>query len=283
MTLKSISFLFISLGIFCACNGDSAQLQTELESLRSQVNEQANQIKSYDDFVNLVNTAMDSIVMADGSFILGDKPGTTREQIRSNLNAYEETLKRYRIRIEELTKQLDLVNSAQAANMKKAIAKITEQLTTKQQEIANLRNLIDNKNVNIAQLQNKVEKLGQNITELTDANRKQNEDLRAQDAKLNEAYFIIGSKKELKDSGILSKGNLLSKSKVDLSNTELSKFTKIDIRDQKTFHIPSKNAKIMTTVPPGSYTMDISGNSCTLTVIDTNKFWSVNRYLVIQY
>lgn len=167
--------------------------------------------------------------------------------------------------------------------MKKAIAKITDQLTTKQQEIANLRNLIDNKNVNIAQLQNKVEKLGQNITELTDANRKQNEDLRAQDAKLNEAYFIIGSKKELKDSGILSKGNLLSKSKVDLSNTELSKFTKIDIRDQKTFHIPSKNAKIMTTVPPGSYTMDISGNSCTLTVIDTNKFWSVNRYLVIQY
>ena len=60
----------------------------------------------------------------------------------------------------------------------------------------------------------------------------------AQADQLNEAYVIIGTKKELKQAGLMTGGNLFKKSKLDMNQVNASAFKKIDIRNVKSFNIP---------------------------------------------
>lgn len=276
------SILLVSVITLCACSGDT-QLKTEVDSLRAQIASQQEQLTNCDAFINLVNTALDSIVSVDGNKIIGTGEISTREQIKNNLDAYQQILDNYKAKIDDLTQKLAETQGVQANSMKEAVSKLKDKLSEKLAEISELRGLVENKNISISQLSKEVNNLSKNVAELSNLSKKQAEELQNKDEMINTAYYLLGTKKELKALGILSKSSLFSKSKVDLSTSEIGKFNKIDIRDQQTFHIPSKNAKILTPIPPGTYTMDISGNSCTLNIIDVNKFWSVSHYLVIEY
>jgi hypothetical protein len=100
---------------------------------------------------------------------------------------------------------------------------------------------------------------------------------------LNEAYICFGTTKMLKDAGVLS-GGFLKKAKLNMSQVNPSVFTKIDIRQQNSFKIAGKKPEILTQVPAGSYKITDNGDgTSTLTVTDTEKFWSMSNYLVVRY
>ena len=60
-------------------------------------------------------------------------------------------------------------------------------------------------------------------------------------------------------------------------------FTQIDIRRDKEIKLYSKDAKLLTVHPDGTYELvkDEKG-LLTLKITNPNKFWSVSRYLVIE-
>ena len=99
-----------------------------------------------------------------------------------------------------------------------------------------------------------------------------------QDKALNTAWYVFGTKSELKDQKILQRGDVLK-------NNEFNKdyFTEIDIRKDKEVKLYSKRAELLTTHPEGSYEFvkDDKGQ-LTLKITNPNTFWSVSRYLVIQ-
>jgi len=67
------------------------------------------------------------------------------------------------------------------------------------------------------------------------------------------------------------------------ANFNKSYFTKIDIRVDKVIKLYSKSAKILTTHPSGSYTLQRdASNQYVLRVSDPQLFWSTSKYLVVQ-
>ena len=99
-----------------------------------------------------------------------------------------------------------------------------------------------------------------------------------QDKSLNAAWFVFGTKSELKAQKILQSGDVLKS-----ADFNKDYFTQIDIRTTKEIKLYSKRAELLTTHPTGSYELvkDDKGQ-LTLKITNPAEFWSVSRYLVIQ-
>jgi hypothetical protein len=94
---------------------------------------------------------------------------------------------------------------------------------------------------------------------------------------LHTAWFVFGTKKELKEQNILDAGEVLR------SNFNKDYFTKIDIRIDKEIKLYSKSAEILTSHPAGSYTLQRDANKqYVLRITNPDAFWHTSKYLVIQ-
>lgn len=199
------------------------------------------------------------------------------DKIKEDIRFISEKLQSNREQIAKLEKQLknSQYNSAQ---LKKAVANLTKELEAKQQQIETLQAELASKNIRIAELDDAVAGLSQNVSELTAENEAKAATVASQDKALNAAWFVFGTKSELKDQKILEKGDVLKS-----ADFNKDYFTQIDIRTDKEIKLYSKRAELLTTHPAGSYELvkDAKGQ-LTLKITNPTEFWSVSRYLVIQ-
>ncbi len=202
---------------------------------------------------------------------------SSAEKIKEDIRFISQKLQANRARIAELEKQLQNSKS-QSAQLRKAIQNLTAELESKQKQIETLQAELASKNIRIAELDEAVADLNKNVDELTAENVAKTETVAAQDKALNTAWYVFGTKSELKDQKILKRGDVLK-------DNEFNKdyFTEIDIRQDKEIKLYSKRAELLTTHPEGSYELvkDDKGQ-LTLKITNPNQFWSVSRYLVIQ-
>lgn len=270
--------------IFCSCGGNDTNVQSEIDSLRIELAQKTAELEMANDFVDLYNTNIDSVLKSENLVMTSiESPAITKQKIKSNIDAYNEVINRQKKRISELEELLKTSDSNSAKNIKEAIAKMQKELDRKNAEIAELRRQLDNKNVSIAKLEKNIEGLKDDIDALNEENKMQEEALIKQTELLNDAYYIIGSSKELKSKGVLS-GGFLKKSKVNANELDKSIFTKIDMRKEKTFNIPSKDPKVMSQMPSNSYTITKQDDGTSvLTITDVERFWSQTIYLIVKY
>ena len=135
----------------------------------------------------------------------------------------------------------------------------------------------------IAELDEKVASLNTNVTSLKEDNEKKEETITSQDKALHTAWFVFGTKDELKEQRILSKDGLFSKTKLLEKDFNKDYFTKIDIRIDKEIKLYSKSAEILTSHPASSYTLQRDANKqYVLRITNPDAFWSTSKYLVIQ-
>ena len=282
LSVAAFALAAMTLG---SCNNGAEQAAKELDSLRNVVAEQQNQLQADEEFTDAINFSMDSVVAAEGILMKNTEGGVpNRQRLKQNVEAYKTILQKYRDKITKLQANLKNQKSAHAKQMQEMLEKMQAQLDEKDKEIEDLKKQIEDKNVSIAELNTQVTNLGNNVRELTDQNIAKDQTITAQTDKMNEAYYIIGTSKELKAKGLMIGGGLFSKKKLDLSAGDLSKLTKIDMRAKKSFNIPSAKPKILTQAPAGSYTLTKTGDkSSTLTITDAARFWSMSNVLVISY
>lgn len=267
-----------------AC-GEKTKGNPEADSLKNVLNSRLAEISEMDLFLDAVNASMDSVLKLDGTILRGvsENNVSRKEQIRQNIAAYKDVLQRQRERLAELEKKLK-ANDNQNAKLLQTIASLNAQLEEKDKAIAELTEELEKRDFDISTLKAHVNKLNAQMASIEEESKGKDEALIAQSDMLNEAYVCIGSKKELKDAGILSGGSLLKKSKLNMNEVKANAFTKIDIRKQKVFSIPSKKPEILTQAPAKSYTITSnSDGTSTLTVTDPAQFWSMSKYLVVRY
>lgn len=220
-----------------------------------------------------INEAENRVDLQEGSM----ESKSSAEKIKEDIRFISQKLKANRARIAELEKQLQNSNY-QSAQLKKAIKNLTAELESKQKQIETLQAELASKNIRIAELDEAVADLNKNIDELTAENEAKTETVAAQDKALNTAWYVFGTKSELKDQKILKRGDVLK-------DNEFNKdyFTEIDIRKDKEIKLYSKRAELLTTHPEGSYELVKDDKSqLTLKITNPSQFWSVSRYLVIQ-
>ena len=249
----------------------------KVDSLEKENNHKDTQINDMMSFVGVLADGLDSIARQEDMLFAGSQgregTGIDREQLKRNLEAFENMLNQQKQRIAQLADSL----RSRGANLEKLTSLVNylnQQLDEKNNVIRSLRADIDKKNVNIAQLQRRVSSLSESNTQLTKKVERQVEALDTQTEIINEGYVKIGTAKELKAQGILT-GGFLKKKRVNVSTLRQDKFMKVDIR-------VSSDPKILTHMPPSSYRIVKNGKTSTLYVTDPTTFWSVSNFLIIQ-
>ena len=150
------------------------------------------------------------------------------------------------------------------------------QLDEKDQQLQQLRAELDAKDIHITELDENIANLNTNVNNLTDESTQKSQTISQQDKQLNTAWFVFGTKDELKEQHIFEGNRVLS------GSFNKDYFTKIDIRIDKEIKLYSKSAKILTAHPSNSYTLqpDIK-DQYVLRITNPPLFWSTSKYLVI--
>ena len=268
--MKKLVFLsLLSVALLTSC-GNGAQKDALKAQNDSLMVELSNRNAELDDIMGAFNEVQEGFRQINEAENSADK-------IKEDIRFISEKLQSNREQIAKLEKQLknSQYNSAQ---LKKAVANLTKELEAKQQQIETLQAELASKNIRIAELDDAVAGLSQNVSELTAENEAKAATVASQDKALNAAWFVFGTKSELKDQKILEKGDVLKS-----ADFNKDYFTQIDIRTDKEIKLYSKRAELLTTHPAGSYELvkDAKGQ-LTLKITNPTEFWSVSRYLVIQ-
>ena len=222
-----------------------------------------------------INAAESRVDLQRGS--ITENSESAKQQIASDIEFITKQMEDNKAQIAKLQSQLQnsKYNSSQ---LKKAVEALTSELAAKQQRIEELQAELASKNIRIQELDAAVSDLSATKETLTAENESKARTVAEQDKNLNAAWFVFGTRSELKDQNILKSGDVLKS-----SDFNKDYFTQIDIRTTKEIKLYSKRADLLTTHPAGSYELvkDDKGQ-LTLKITNPTQFWSVSRYLVIQ-
>ena len=185
-------------------------------------------------------------------------------------------MKENRALITKLRQQLR-ESSVKGDQLKVTIDNLVAEMEEKDRQLKQLRAELDAKDIHITELDATINTLNSNVSDLQEESARKTETINTQDKQLNTAWYVFGTKKELKEQRILDGDKVLE------SNFNKSYFTKIDIRVDKEIKLMSKSAKILTMHPSGSYTLQRNANKMyVLRITNPQIFWSTSKYLVVQ-
>ena len=198
------------------------------------------------------------------------------KRIKENMQFIQQTMRQNKELINKLKQQLR-ESSFKGDQLKKLIDSMQKQMEEKEAQMQALREELDKKDIHIAELDETVANLTTNVNQLTEETTQKSQTISTQDKDLHTAWFVFGTKKELKEQRILDDGEVLR------SNFNKDYFTKIDYRIDKEIKFYSKSAKMLTAHPSSSYTLQRDANKqYVLRITNPDLFWSTSKYLVVE-
>lgn len=227
------------------------------------------QIKEMQDIVSVQNLS-------------GETPDR-KKQLRDDIVLIQQSIDKRKQRLAELEKRLKQSTNYNA-NMQKTIANLKQQLDDQQKTINSLTDQLAAAHIQIQNLNQSVDSLNtvnKTVTKEKEAAVQESKQLTNEVNNLNHCYYVIGSKKELKDHKIIETG-FLRKTKILEGDFEMAYFTKADRRTLSEIPLHSKKAQVMTNHPKDSYEIVDHGNVKTLHILNADKFWEKSNFLVVK-
>ena len=274
-------FACLALLLLGACTGkksspDLANMEQN-DSLQRIIAQRDSEINDMMSTLNEIQEGLSAINQAENRLsIAREGEGANKTaQIKENIKFIANTMARNRELMKRLQQQLR-ESRFNGDELRKTISNLTQQLDDMALELQRLKAELDAKDIHIAELDEKIDNLNDNVENLqTDAQQKA-QTISNQDKQLNTAWFVFGTKKELKEQHIMENGKVLQ------SNFNKNYFAKIDIRIDKEIKFYSKSARILTMHPSGSYTLTPDVNKqYVLRITNPQLFWSTSKYLVV--
>ena len=278
---KLLFFACLALWAFTGCNkknGSDLSNMALTDSLQRIIAQRDNEVNDMMGTLNEIQEGFREINEAENRVdVIKDGEGTNKaKQIKENIQFISATMKHNRELLAKLQQQLK-TSTIQGDQLKKTVANLMKQLDEKEQQLQQLRAELDAKDIHIAELDETINNQNTNISNLKTESSQKTDVINSQDKQLNTAWFVFGTKKELKEQQILVNGKVLQ------SNFNKNYFTKIDIRQDKEIKLYSNYAKLLTTHPSSSYTLvKDATKKYILTITNPQIFWSTSKYLVIM-
>lgn len=247
------------------------------DSLEKVLAQRDNEINDMMGTLNDIQEGFREINEAEGRVNLAkDGEGTNMTaQIKENIQFISNRMQENRELIKRLQTQFRQ-SSFKGDQMKRMLEDMQQMLDEKDQQLQQLRAELDAKDIHIAELDETINNLNTDIEDLKTESETKTQTINNQDAQLNTAWYVFGTKKELKDQRIIVDGKVLQ------SSFNRNYFTKIDIRVDKVIKLYSKSAKLLTMHPSSSYTLTQDANKqYELRITNPQIFWSTSKYLVI--
>lgn len=247
------------------------------DSLNEVIAQRDSEINDMMGTFNEVQEGLRQIGEAEGRVALAKsgEGASSKQKMKEDIQFIAAQMKKNKELIAKLQKKLE-GSSLNATQLKKTIEGLQAQLVEKEKQLQALREELDKKDIHIMELDESVNNLNTNVSNLKNESRKKTETINAQDKQLNTAWYVFGTKKELKGQRILENGRVMN------GNFNKNYFTKIDIRNTTEIKLYSKSAKLMTAHPSSSYTLVRDANKqYTLRITNPHIFWSTSKYLVV--
>lgn len=279
--MRKLLFILMCLVAVASCKQERANADLTAERQRDSLNQiiaqRDNEINDMMATLNEIEEGFKEINEAEQRVSIAKQgEGASREQrIRENVQFIQSAMAQNRELINKLKRQLR-ESAFQGDQFKRTIENLTKQLEEKDQQLTQLRAELSAKDIHIAELDEKITGLNTDVSSLQEENTQKATTISTQDKQLNTAWFVFGTKSELKSQKILVDGKVLQ------SNFNREYFTKIDIRVDKEIKLYSRSAKMLTAHPAGSYSLQQdAGKQYVLRITDPQKFWSTSKYLVV--
>ena len=283
--MKKLAVLIVCAAMLASCDGfkgGSKDLKAENDSLlieltqrNAELDEMMGTFNEIQEGFRQINDAESRVDLQRGT--ITENSSSAKQQIASDIEFITKQMEENKAQIAKLQAMLKSSKN-NSAQLKKAVESLTQELVAKQQRIEELQAELASKNIRIQELDAAVSCLAAYKESLAAENEAKSKTVAEQDKAINAAWFVFGTKSELKSQKILQSGDVLK-------NADFNKdyFTQIDIRTTKEIKLYSKRAELLTTHPAGSYELvkDDKGQ-LTLKITNPKEFWSVSRYLVIQ-
>lgn len=279
--LLSVTLIAILSLAFVGCQGnkqsaDSAE-RAQTDSLRQVISQKDNEINDMMGTLNEIQDGFNEINAAENRVTIakGGEGANKEQQIRENIQFIAKTMKHNRELIAKLRNQLKQ-SSVKGDALKNTLENLSKQLEEKDKQLQQMRAELDAKDIHITELDEAINNLHTNVNNLANESSKKSQVINSQDKQLNTAWFVFGTRKELKEQRIIEGDKVLQ------SNFNKNYFTKIDIRVDKEIKLYSKYAKVLTMHPSSSYLLQRDANKqYTLKITNPEIFWSTSKYLVI--
>lgn len=265
----------LSIALLFSCKKQAATTTEVEEPSIEQLQEE--EIDGMLALINEVSSCIDSIQIQEKMIYESKEGDTSKDKMLVQLHSFKELLAQKQAQIDALTSKNTALSSSSKKtiqNLEKMIDFINVQLVEKAKQMESLEAAIQNKDA-------KIDELRYGLNELSKESEYLKEQNYQQDRELNSVYYIVGTKKELKEMGLL-KSNLFGK-KVQAESIDKTNFKKADRRGLTKISIGEKSATVLTSNPAGSYTITTAEDgTAVLEITDADKFWSISPFLIIQ-
>ncbi len=287
--MKKLLLLIIAPVLLSSCVGSgSSEMKKQVDSLYMvsiekdrQMNDLIGTLVEIDDNLQQIKEK-ENVIALNVRSNDNVSPATMKETINNDIKAIYDLMLKNKEKIAELEKKLSL-DDKNNASLKQLVVRLNKQLKDKTIEIVRLREDLKRKNIAIADLNFTVEGLEQALdsihAEALAAERK----LKETTEELSRGYYVFGTKKELKEQSIITSDGLFSKKNVLEGDFDGDYFTRIDIREVDSIPLFRPKAKLLTSHPNGSYSLEKNAEGALiLKIVDKDRFWSTSKYLVVQ-
>lgn len=274
-TLPIVSLFALALAVGCTQDPketpqfqqlaeDNDRTQAQLAEKDSMINDLFGTVNRISENLRIIRSKQGQLGVADG----GSEGMNVEERIMGDIQSIDGLLAENRALIERLRTQ-SKGSATGLAELQRTVDDLDRNMMEKDEEIALVKEQLASSNSSLATLID----MYRDKSQLADLQRNE----------LNTAWYAVGTAKELRDNGVLSKeGGIAGIGGVNKLNTaDLAKgyFTRIDITRDSSIPVVAKKAKLATTHPEGSYRFE--EGAAKLVITDPNAFWSISKYLVV--
>jgi hypothetical protein len=285
----TMAMVLSGFALFSACNSGGSEkvsLEDHEQALQRRDSLINDMLLSFQDIENTLK----SIAEKEQLLTLnpeGELAGSERERVINDINALGEVLAENRNKIAELEKKI-AASGIEASSLRKKVKELNAELETRWNEIQKMENRIAEKDAQIADLVERVDSVVESLAMRDQTIEATRVELQATSTalsrtttRMNQAYMITGTRKELKEKGLLDT-RLIGPSTLNESLTNEG-FRPLDIRETRSIELASSKPELITYHPQGSYKVvptDEKG-SANLEITNPDEFWKVSKYLVV--
>ena len=276
---KYLLLLCLPLLFSCGGNGEKSNpVEDSLNAVNQNLNGQLGEKEAViNDFLKSFNEIQDNLteIKAKEKIVSVNSKNpelqkTKKDEIIGDIQLIYDLMVKNKQKLAAMSKKMKKAN-LKIEEMEKMINNLTSQLLEKEGQITELKAELEDLNIQLADLtMNYVE---------------EKEESSVKTEKLNTAFYVFGTSKELIKQGVITKeGGFIGMGKTKKLSDDFNKdyFTKIDIAQFTSVPLGVKKAKLLTTHPSSSYKLEGTKEKVEkLTITNPEEFWSVSKYLVV--
>jgi chromosome segregation ATPase len=278
----------VAIVLFSSCgqqSSDYKRLKAQNDSLMNAKTALQNEVDGYFSAMNQIEQNIEKIKTTENTISIQPVGQELNDDQRTKINEdmvyLSEMLQTNKDELARLKTKLKK-SGFKSAELELTILRLTKSLEEESTKVIALQTQLAQKDSLISELGTKVDDMGKNIENLSTDVKVKETKLKEQDETIHTAWYVFGTRKELKEQNIITSDGMFSQQKVLQRDFNKNYFVRIDARNTKSIPLYSTRAKILTNHPKSSYTLEKENGNFVLLIVDASEFWSVSKYLVIE-